>query len=61
MSLDVGVAHKYLNSDYFGSDSPSGCNLPNSILGWAKRMRELKDEIDEIRDTTDKNQVQRCW
>ena len=31
----------------------SNC-LPGSILGWAKKMRDLADKIDESRDSNDR-------
>ena len=44
---DIGSAHKYMDSDYFDSNC-----LPQSILGWAKRMKDINDQIKEKRDTT---------
>lgn len=46
---DVGSAHSYMKSDYFDSNC-----LPQSILGWAKKMREIADRIDANKDSTDK-------
>ena len=44
---DIGSAHKYMNSDYFDSNC-----LPQSILGWAKRMKDISDKIQENKDNT---------
>ena len=46
---DVGSAHSYMKSDYFNSEC-----LPQSVLGWAKRMRDIGDKIESRRDDTTK-------
>ena len=46
---DITSAHEYMNSDYFTANCPEDgdVKLPQSILGWAKRMRDISDKINE--------------